>query len=100
MPHFSTASNDRLYTCDDRIIVVCEEAIRFIDFTVVCGHRSDDEQDELYAQGRTAPGRIITHKRGGESIHNTYPSRALDFAPYPIDWSNICLLYTSPSPRD
>jgi len=89
MPHFSTASNDRLYTCDDRIIVVCEEAIRFIDFTVVCGHRSDDEQDELYAQGRTAPGRIITHKRGGESIHNTYPSRALDFAPYPIDWSNI-----------
>ena len=89
MPYFSETSRGRLYTCDRRIITICEHAIQFIDFTVVCGHRNDAEQDALYAQGRTAPGRIITYKSGGESIHNTDPSRALDFAPYPIDWSNI-----------
>ena len=89
MPSFSTASCERLDTCSGDIIAICNEAIKFIDFTVVCGHRTDHEQDELYAQGRTAPGRIITYKRGGESIHNARPSLALDFAPYPIDWTNI-----------
>lgn len=35
------------------------------------GHlRSFDKQDELYAQGRTAPGKIITNAKAGESYHN------------------------------
>ena len=34
------------------------------------GFRSWSRQDELYAQGRTAPGRIVTYARGGESFHN------------------------------
>lgn len=28
------------------------------------------EQDKLYAQGRTAPGPVVTNARGGESWHN------------------------------
>ena len=32
--------------------------------------RTFDEQDELYAQGRKAPGRIVTFARAGESWHN------------------------------
>lgn len=28
------------------------------------------EQDELYAQGRTRQGKIVTHARGGQSYHN------------------------------
>lgn len=28
------------------------------------------EQDEIYAQGRTKPGPIVTNARGGESYHN------------------------------
>ena len=89
MPSFSTRSAERLETCDGRMIEIAYEAIKFFDFTVICGHRTNEEQDELYAQGRTKPGRIITYKKGGESIHNTYPSLAVDLAPYPIDWSNI-----------
>jgi peptidoglycan LD-endopeptidase CwlK len=34
------------------------------------GLRSWEEQDALYAQGRTAPGKIVTRARGGESYHN------------------------------
>lgn len=32
--------------------------------------RTAAEQDALYAQGRTAPGRIVTNARAGESMHN------------------------------
>ena len=42
--------------------------------------RSAKRQDELYTQGRTTPGPIVTYKRGGESKHNVLPSVALDVA--------------------
>lgn len=41
-----------------------------IDVLIYCTHRSDTEQDELYALGRTKPGKIVTNARGGESAHN------------------------------
>ena len=34
------------------------------------GYRSAAEQDELYAQGRTKPGSIVTNAKGGTSQHN------------------------------
>lgn len=33
-------------------------------------YRTFEEQDDLYAQGRTKPGAIITNAKGGESFHN------------------------------
>lgn len=37
---------------------------------VTQGYRSCEEQDKLYAQGRTRPGQIVTNARCGESLHN------------------------------
>jgi peptidoglycan L-alanyl-D-glutamate endopeptidase CwlK len=37
---------------------------------VISGTRTYAEQNALYAQGRTAPGRIVTKARGGYSNHN------------------------------
>lgn len=34
------------------------------------GYRSHQEQDKLYAKGRTSPGKIVTNARGGYSQHN------------------------------
>lgn len=34
------------------------------------GLRTFEEQDKLYAQGRTAPGATVTKAKGGQSIHN------------------------------
>jgi peptidoglycan LD-endopeptidase CwlK len=34
------------------------------------GFRSFAEQDSLYAQGRTVPGKIVTNARAGQSYHN------------------------------
>ena len=37
---------------------------------IVEGYRTIERQNELYAQGRTKPGQIVTNARGGESFHN------------------------------
>lgn len=41
-----------------------------IKLIVTSGTRSYEEQNALYAQGRTAPGNIVTKVRGGHSSHN------------------------------
>jgi peptidoglycan L-alanyl-D-glutamate endopeptidase CwlK len=37
---------------------------------VICGNRTYEEQDDLYAQGRSKPGSIVTKAKGGQSMHN------------------------------
>ena len=34
------------------------------------GYRSMERQQELYNQGRTTPGNIVTNAKAGESFHN------------------------------
>jgi peptidoglycan L-alanyl-D-glutamate endopeptidase CwlK len=45
---------------------------------VVQGLRTIEEQNDLYAQGRTKPGSIVTNAKGGSSYHNF--GLAFDFA--------------------
>lgn len=91
MPSFSKKSMERLRACDIKLQVIALEAIKEIDFVVVCGTRTVEEQQALYAQGRTAAGHIITNTDGikNKSKHNYTPSQAMDLAPFPIDWNNL-----------
>ena len=41
-----------------------------IEAKVISGTRTYEEQDALYAQGRTARGNIVTNARAGHSNHN------------------------------
>lgn len=41
-----------------------------VDYYAGSGFRSWDDQDKLYAQGRTTPGKIVTKAKGGQSNHN------------------------------
>lgn len=41
-----------------------------LDILITCTYRSAAEQNELYAQGRTKPGQIVTRAHGGQSAHN------------------------------
>jgi len=41
-----------------------------ITIKVIGGLRTYEEQNELFAQGRTKPGRVVTNARGGFSNHN------------------------------
>lgn len=45
-------------------------AAKGIKVTLTSGLRPIDEQDRLYAMGRTKPGKIVTNARGGYSWHN------------------------------
>lgn len=45
---------------------------------IVQGLRTIQEQNNLYAQGRTKPGAIVTNAKGGSSFHNY--GLAIDFA--------------------
>lgn len=49
---------------------------------VTCTYRSPDEQWELYQQGRTKPGAVVTQIDGRTKLsnHNYRPARAIDFA--------------------
>ena len=50
--------------------LVTKAAQNGITIKVISGLRTYDEQDDLYAQGRTKPGKIVTNARGGYSNHN------------------------------
>ncbi len=52
-------------------IELCAQArAQGLDVLVYCTLRSLDEQAALYASGRTAPGRILTNAKPGQSLHN------------------------------
>jgi peptidoglycan L-alanyl-D-glutamate endopeptidase CwlK len=50
--------------------LVTKAAQNGITIKVISGLRTYAEQDDLYAQGRTKPGNIVTNARGGYSNHN------------------------------
>ncbi len=98
MPKFGKLSLERLATCDERIQKVMNEAIKHYDFTVLYGYRTPAEQFELFKQGRTlvgkewkVTGKTVTQLDGKTKMsnHNSNPSKAIDIAPFPIDWNNI-----------
>lgn len=51
---------------------------RGVPIVIVQGLRTIEEQNELYAQGRTKPGQRVTNAKGGYSFHNF--GVAIDFA--------------------
>lgn len=50
-----------------------------IDVIITSTYRDSESQNALYAQGRTAPGHIVTNAKGGHSYHNYRV--AFDFVP-------------------
>ena len=81
MPVLGNKSKARLETCHPDLITIMEEAIEIIDFTVLCGERDEDAQTEAFDSGRSKV-------QFPNSKHNSSPSRAVDIAPWPIDWED------------
>lgn len=78
---FGQTSRDRLSTCDERLQRVFNEVIKHRDCSILCGHRGQAEQDEALRTGKSKLG-------WPKSNHNTLPSKAVDAAPYPVDWND------------
>jgi hypothetical protein len=83
MPYFGETSTARLATCDRRLQEIAHEAIKHVDFSITEGHRSNERQEELFADNKT-------QARAGESPHNHVDregnpcSSAFDFIPWPF----------------
>lgn len=71
-----------------------------IDLLVYCTYRSNEEQAAEYAKGRTAPGKIVTFAKPGQSKHNNTEngkpaSLAYDCVPLvggKAQWNNAALI--------
>lgn len=75
----SKKSKERLETCDDRLITIVSDVLKVMDITILCGHRGKEEQEKAFSEGKS-------RAHFGQSKHNSYPSLAVDIAPYPINW--------------
>lgn len=55
------------------------------------GLRTHAEQDALYAQGRSKPGKVVTNAKGGQSMHNYGLAFDVAFrdAKGKIDWDDL-----------
>jgi len=82
MAHFSNRSKLYLFTCHRDLQLICNEAIKYYDFSVICGHRGEDAQLKAFKDGKS-------NRMWPASYHNEDPSDAIDICPYPIDWNNI-----------
>lgn len=73
----------------EKLIEKCLE--NGIKISIYQTYRTIEEQNKLYAQGRTETGSIVTNAKGGYSMHNY--GVAFDCAPLStsggIDWGNI-----------
>lgn len=76
MPNLSQRSLNKLVTCHQDLILIAHEAIKEIDFSVICGYRGEHEQNQAYRLGNSK-------LKYPQSKHNKKPSMAFDLMPYP-----------------
>jgi len=82
MPSFGERSMRHYNTLHPDLQLVLSEAIKYVDFSIICGHRDKQEQNLAFQQGRSK-------LRFPQSKHNSYPSDAVDIVPYPnLDWND------------
>ena len=82
MPSFGKKSLKILDQLHPDLKLLCMEAIERVDFSLICGIRNKEEQEEAWLKGKS-------QAHYGKSAHNFTPSRAFDFTPYPCDWDDI-----------
>lgn len=88
MYKFSKRSKEALMTADDRLVRLFLEVIKVIDCTIVFGHRTEEQQEDMVRRG-------YSRLHFPKSKHNKYPSLAIDAVPYyanhdpKIDWQDM-----------
>ena len=78
---FGKRSRKHLETCDKRLQDIFNEVIKYVDCSVICGYRNEEDQNKAFIEKRTK----LKFPNGR---HNSLPSNAIDVVPYPIDWKD------------
>ena len=77
MYRFGRRSKERLKGVKPELVNVLNELIKVMDVTIIEGLRTEARQEQLVAEGASKT-KYSKHLSG----------RAVDFAPYPIDWDD------------
>lgn len=83
MPRFSKRSLTKLKDVHPDLVDVLNEAIKYVDFTVLEGARTMQRQKELKDTGKSKTMNSKHLIQGDGYAH------AVDIAPWPIDWDDI-----------
>tara|TARA_R110000851_G_scaffold54974_1_gene129325 strand:+ start:1440 stop:1862 length:423 start_codon:yes stop_codon:yes gene_type:complete len=86
MYKFGTRSSENLATCEGKLQQVVTKVMSYniMDFSVICGHRSLEQQAILFKRGLT---QIDGVKQIG--MHNYAESKAVDLLPYPSELNGV-----------
>ncbi len=79
MNKYSKMSEHRLKTCDKRLQKVFKAVLQIMDHAVIQGHRGKQEQNAAFKNGASK----VKYPKGK---HNSFPSKAVDIAPWPLEW--------------
>ncbi len=82
MPSFSHVSTERLLSCHPDLVRLFQRVVEDFDCSIIDGHRGEERQDLYYDSG-------ASQLRWPDSKHNTFPSLAVDAAPYPVNWDDV-----------
>lgn len=85
---YSQKSLNNLNSANPDFALVFNQVIKIIDCTVLSGFRTVEEQQKLFAKGRTEPGNIVTNLDGIAKRSRHQSGHAVDVVPYPVDWNN------------
>jgi len=77
MYYFGAVSKGNLKTIHNDLQRILNHAIRYIDFSVIEGQRTQQRQMELFANGKSELDGV-----GRFSMHQHFPSLAVDIIPY------------------
>lgn len=83
MAKFGKVSSERLNTCHVDLVLICTEVIKYIDFSVLEGTRTLEQQQKYFNEGKSKLDGV-----NQKSKHQSSPSFAIDIAPYPIDFKD------------
>lgn len=94
MSRFSlgATSRARLKGVHPQLVRVVERAVELttVDFMVLEGVRTPQRQRELYAQGRTKPGKVVTWTlTSNHFVKADGFGHAVDLCPWPVDWNDL-----------
>ncbi len=81
MPNLTERDITRLSTCHVDLQMLITKVGKQTPMMVVCGHRNEQKQNQVFADG-------FTRVRWPNSLHNQEPSLAVDLCPLPVNWQN------------
>ena len=86
MPRFGKKSKERLKGVDIKLQHILRQLIKIMDVTIIEGVRSKEKQQEYFKDGKSKIDGVT--KKGMHQL-----GKAVDLAPYPVDWKNTKRFY-------